>query len=71
MDVSRRSMVLGLVLFAGVSRALLAQSTPAAFPSLSTEQLETFLLKAQDLESAGRRRRCHRLASRHRSRTDR
>ncbi len=47
MDVSRRSMVLGLVLFAGVSRALLAQGTPAALPSLSTEQLETFLLKAR------------------------
>ena len=47
MDVRRRSMVLGLVLFAGISRALLAQSTPAAPPSLSGEQLETFLLKAR------------------------
>ena len=47
MDVRRRSMVLGLVLFAGVSRALLAQSTLATQPSLSVEQLETFLLKAR------------------------
>ena len=47
MDVRRRSMVLGLVLFAGVSRALLAQSTLATPPSLSGEQLETFLLKAR------------------------
>ena len=47
MDVRRRSMVLGLVLFASVSRALLAQSTLATQPSLSVEQLETFLLKAR------------------------
>jgi hypothetical protein len=47
MDVRRRSMVLGLVLFASVSRALLAQSTPATPPSLAGEQLETFLLKAR------------------------
>jgi hypothetical protein len=40
-------MVLCLVLFAGVSRALLAQSTLATPPSLSGEQLETFLLKAR------------------------
>jgi hypothetical protein len=47
MDVRRRSIVLGLVLLAGVSRALLAQSTPATPPSLTGEQLETFLLKAR------------------------
>ena len=47
MDVRRRSLVLGLVLVGGISRVLLAQSTPAAAPSLSTEQLEVFLLKAR------------------------
>jgi hypothetical protein len=46
MDVRRRSMVLGLVLLAGVTRALLAQSPPAT-PSLSTERMEAFLLKAR------------------------
>ena len=35
MDVRRRSMVLGLVLFAGISRALVAQSTLRAAPSLT------------------------------------
>jgi hypothetical protein len=47
MDVRRRSVVLVAVLLAGISRVLIAQAPPAAAPSLSPEQMESFLLKGR------------------------
>jgi hypothetical protein len=45
MDLRRRSRVLGVILIAGLAPAVFAQSASA--PSLSPEQMETFLLKAR------------------------
>ena len=45
MDLRRRSRVLGVILLAGLTPAVFAQSASA--PSLSPEQMETFLLKAR------------------------
>jgi hypothetical protein len=45
MDVRRQSKVLGVVVFAALAPAVFAQSASA--PSLSPEQMETFLLKAR------------------------
>jgi hypothetical protein len=45
MDLRRRSRVLGVILLAGLTPAVFAQSTPT--PSLSPEQMEAFLLNAK------------------------
>src|SRR5262245_7672238 len=45
MDLCRRSRVLGIILLAGLTPAVFAQSTSA--PSLSPEEMEAFLLKAR------------------------
>jgi hypothetical protein len=48
MDVRRQSMVLGLFLLVAATPTLVAQGTPPApAPSLTSEQMETFLLKAR------------------------
>ena len=48
MDVRRRSMALAVVLVVGISSVLLAQNAAApAVPSLTPEQMETFLLKGR------------------------
>jgi hypothetical protein len=46
MNVRRWSMVLGVVLLAGMSRVV-AQSAPPSTPSITPEQMEAFLLKAR------------------------
>jgi hypothetical protein len=45
MDLRRRSRVLGVILLAGLTPAVFAQSASA--PSLSPEQMETFLMTAR------------------------
>ena len=47
MDIRRRSRVLGVILFAGLAPALLAQSAAPPAPSLSDEQMQAFLMKAR------------------------
>jgi hypothetical protein len=47
MDVGRRSRVLGVIFIAGCAPALFAQGAPAPAPTLTPEQMETFLLKAR------------------------
>jgi hypothetical protein len=48
MDVRRRPMVLGLLLLVAATHTLVAQDTPPApAPSLASEQMEAFLLKAR------------------------
>lgn len=47
MNVRHRSKVLGVMLFTGLSCALAAQTSPESTPSLTSEQMETFLLKAR------------------------
>ena len=46
MSVRRQSMVLGVVLLAGLSRVF-AQSAPESAPSITPEQMEAFLMKAR------------------------
>jgi hypothetical protein len=47
MDVRRRSRVLGVILIAGLAPAVLAQGVPAPAPTLTSEQMEVFLLKGR------------------------
>ena len=47
MDVRRRSMVLGVILVAGLTRVLAAQAASESKASLTPEQMEAFLLKAR------------------------
>ena len=47
MDVRRRSMVLGVILVAVLSRVLSAQAAAESKASLTPEQMEAFLLKAR------------------------
>jgi hypothetical protein len=47
MDVRRRSMVLGVILVAVLSRVLAAQAAAESKASLTPEQMEAFLLKAR------------------------
>jgi hypothetical protein len=46
MDVRRRSRLLGVILLVGLAPVLLAQE-PALVPTLSSDQMEAFLLKAR------------------------